>query len=226
MSTNQIQKANLLDLVMESKKVISVHGNQKFPARGTGTTTPIVVDHLQMVQPGVTAVLASYIAEMVVECNERIDKKNLKVDEENSGKPLNQRGKMEPLISMIAGSKFSETLAYKVAEMVKMPFLPAVRNGKSWKDLQGENVAYVADVIVTGTTMHDAVDEITCSRGMCKEIFAVFDFNFNLAKAPGEVKINSLLNTTDLLHMDPVALWVNEKTNINLFRKTKGLVAI
>lgn len=198
MNTHPMSKINFFDLFFLKSKLLKLHYEKKFPISKDGLPTPIENNHLAWVQPKTVKILAEDISAMIQNCNR---------------KRILQK---ETPITHIAGSGESEILANRVAEFLNMEFLPEPRNG-FW-EINGESVAYVCNIISTGTSLYDGVTGVRMSAGNCENVFCGFDFGMKL-KEPSGIKIHSLLSIHDLINLDHeyIKKWLKENNHVRNF---------
>ena len=202
MITNPILSRDIFEFLL-SKGLIAIDPKGSLPIRGSGTKTPIQIVPFGWVQPDKLQSIAKFIIGRINACNEA------------------RQGLGKPAISAITGSKFSEILAYKVAEATGMQFLPKNRYGEIWpRDMGNAEVAYVSDIVATGKTMGEAVSHIRNAGANCEEAFTIFDYGFNLTRAQRDLNIHSLVTLRDVAHfpITEVSDWAG-KQHPNLFRE-------
>lgn len=170
----------------------------KVPMPGLQTESPIVINFDKMYQPDIVEPLARQIA--------------MKIHEQNKG------------IEMIAGGT-SPILAFKVASILRLP-LVLVENEKLPVDISGLKIALVTDIIMTGRNTSQTLNFIKNKGGKCKDVYSVFDYDFNLsAKGLRVVKLHSILQLEDLKDLEPISNWKinfsylfgNENRKLNVF---------
>lgn len=229
MQTNPLHGINIYDLLM-SRNLISIHPNQHFPVRGSTTKTPIRIESLNWVQPNNMICLAEEVSSAIAYCkakreeeNKEIEKENVLIEQENQIRTEKMKLKRKKnAITAVSGSKFSEILAYKVSEITGLKFLPVNKNNAVWNNLEGEQVIHINDVIGTGRTLSEAVDQIRDAGGLCEEAVSVFDYCFHLTRQSGGLKVYSLLNMHDLIRFPDqiIKKWAEEENmHKNLLRK-------
>lgn len=213
-SNNPFDAINTLAFLVDNE-IFVVHKEEKFEIRGVKTKSPILIHHVNMVQPAAVDHLAKSIVKSILEHDK------LRKEQHNKRKSQKQDNDAEiPVYRktvFIAGSGFGQVIAYEVSKLMGLKFLPITGPMLYLKD-KSEPIVYVSDIIGTGKTTASAVSLINNAGGNCTGIFSVFDYGFNLStKELIDIPIYSLLNLKEIDNMSTLKTWMTQ--NLHLFGK-------